>query len=69
MSAQPVDDSLQQVLDAGQLVPGLDVEFPPRGFIDESGEIVVDIIRKRLFSRRGAFFCPQPAAHPLHGPR
>ena len=34
------DDSLQKVLDAGQLVLGLDVGFPPMGFIDDSGEIV-----------------------------
>ena len=34
------DDSLQKVLDAGQLVLGLDVEYPPMGYIDESGEIV-----------------------------
>lgn len=34
------DDSLQKVLDAGQLILGLDTEFPPMGFIDEAGEIV-----------------------------
>ena len=34
------DDSLQKVLDAGQLVLGLDVSFPPMGFTDENGEIV-----------------------------
>ena len=34
------DDSLQKVLDAGQLILGLDVAFPPMGFIDDGGEIV-----------------------------
>ena len=34
------DDSLKKVLDAGQLILGLDTEFPPMGFIDGSGEIV-----------------------------
>ena len=39
-SAGKSDESLQKVLDAGQLVLGLDVGFPPMGFIDESSEIV-----------------------------
>ena len=39
-SAGKSDDSLQKVLDAGQLVLGLDVGFPPMGFIDKTGEIV-----------------------------
>ena len=34
------DGSLQKILDAGQLVLGLDTEFPPMGYIDETGEIV-----------------------------
>ena len=34
------DDSLQKIRDAGQLVLGLDIEFPPMGFVNESGEIV-----------------------------
>ena len=34
------DNSLKKVLDAGQLVLGLDTEFPPMGFIDDKGEIV-----------------------------
>ena len=34
------DDSLQKIRDAGQLVLGLDTEFPPMGFVNESGEIV-----------------------------
>lgn len=32
------DDSLQKVLDAGELVLGLDVSFPPLGFADENGK-------------------------------
>lgn len=34
------DGSLQKVLDAKQLVLGLDASFPPMGFTDESGELV-----------------------------
>ncbi len=34
------DDSLKKILDKGELILGLDVEFPPMGFIDENGEIV-----------------------------
>ena len=34
------DGSLQRVIDAGQLVLGLDASFPPMGFTDEAGEIV-----------------------------
>lgn len=33
------DGSLQKVLDAGQLILGLDDSFPPMGFKDEDGEI------------------------------
>lgn len=43
------DDSLKKVLDAGQFVLGLDTEFPPMGFIDETGEIVgfdIDVARE-----------------------
>ena len=39
MKSSVKDDSLQKILDAGQLVLGLDTEFPPMGFIDEQGEI------------------------------
>lgn len=46
----PSDDaSLQKVLEAGQLVIGLDGGFPPMGFMDDSGEIVgfdVDVARE-----------------------
>lgn len=34
------DKSLKEVLDAGQLVLGLDENYPPMGYRDESGEIV-----------------------------
>ena len=37
---QPKDDSLQKVLDAGELILGLDTEFPPMGFKNDSGEII-----------------------------
>ena len=43
------DDSLKKILDKGELVLGLDVEFPPMGFIDENGEIVgfdIDVARE-----------------------
>ena len=39
-TAAEKDGSLQKILDAGQLVLGLDTDFPPMGFIDEGGEIV-----------------------------
>ncbi len=39
-SAPAHDDSLQRVLDAGQLVLGLDGGFLSMGFADESGELV-----------------------------
>ena len=34
------DGSLQKILDAKQLILGLDASFPPMGFTDETGEIV-----------------------------
>lgn len=34
------DDSLQKVLDAGQLVIGYDAGFPPMTFLDASGDVV-----------------------------
>ena len=43
------DDSLQKVLDAGKLILGFDTEFPPMGFVDESGESVgfdIDVARE-----------------------
>ena len=43
------DDSLQKILDKGELVLGLDAGFPPMGFTDENGEIVgfdIDVARE-----------------------
>lgn len=34
------DGSLKKVIDAGELILGLDDQFPPLGFTDENGEIV-----------------------------
>ena len=34
------DDSLQKVIDAGQLVLGLDEGFPPMGFAGDTGELI-----------------------------
>ncbi len=39
-SCQSGDDSLNKVLEKGQLVIGLDVNYPPMGFTDENGDIV-----------------------------
>ena len=49
------DDSLKYVLDKGELIPGLDTEFPPMGFIDENGNIVgFDIdVAKEVCKRLG----------------
>ena len=38
--AEATDDSLQKVLDKGQLVLGLDDSFPPMGYRDENNDIV-----------------------------
>ena len=49
------DDSLQKVVEKGEFVVGLDDEYPPMGYIDESGEIVgfdVDLARE-VCSRLG----------------
>lgn len=34
------DDSLDKVLQSGQLILGFDTEFPPMGYIDENGKTV-----------------------------
>ena len=60
-SAAQGDDSLKKVLQAGQLVLGLDTEFPPMGFIDETGEIVgfdIDVARE-VCSRLGVTLVPK----------
>lgn len=49
------------MLQAGQLVLGLDTEFPPIGFIDETGEIVgfdIDVARE-VCSRLGVTLVPK----------
>gem|GEM_PF-4224186 len=43
------DYSLQKVLKSGQMVLGLDMAFPPMGFVDDDGEIVgfdIDVARE-----------------------
>ena len=43
------DDSLKKVLDAGQLVLGLDLDFPPMGYMNDEGEVVgfdIDVARE-----------------------
>ena len=42
------DPSLKKILDKGELIVGLDDEYPPMGYVDENGEIVgfdIDIAR------------------------
>lgn len=60
--ASGVDNSLQKILDKGQLVMGLDDTFPPMGFRDEKGEIVgfdVDLA-KEVTKRMGVKLKLQP---------
>lgn len=61
-SRDEADGSLQAVLDAGQLVLGLDAEFPPMGFRDENGEIVgFDIdVAQEVCKRLGVKLVTQP---------
>ena len=43
------DRSLDLILESNELIVGLDTEFPPMGFVDESGEIVgfdIDLAQK-----------------------
>jgi polar amino acid transport system substrate-binding protein len=56
------DQSLQQILDKGELVLGLDDSFPPMGFRDEDGEIVgFDIdLAKEVAARLGVELRLQP---------
>lgn len=56
------DDSLQRVLDSKQLVLGLDENFPPMGYTDESGEIVgFDIdMAQEVCDRLGVTLVKQP---------
>ncbi|MCR5120745.1 MAG: amino acid ABC transporter substrate-binding protein [Lachnospiraceae bacterium] len=56
------DKSLKKVLDAGQLVLGLDENYPPMGYRDESGEIVgFDIdMAKEVCNRLGIELVNKP---------
>ncbi len=56
------DDSLQKVLDAKQLILGLDANYPPMGFTDESGELVgFDIdVAQEVCRRLGINLVKQP---------
>ena len=56
------DRSLKNVLDAGQLVLGLDENYPPMGYRDESGQIVgfdIDMARE-VCDRLGIDLVTQP---------
>ena len=56
------DRSLDLVLESNEFILGLDTEFPPMGFIDESGEIVgFDIdLAKEVCDRLGVELVLQP---------
>ena len=56
------DASLQKVLDAGQLILGLDANYPPMGFTDESGELVgFDLdVAEEVCNRLGITLVKQP---------
>lgn len=56
------DDSLQKVMDAKELILGLDASFPPMGFTDESNEIVgFDIdVAQEVCDRIGITLVKQP---------
>lgn len=56
------DESLQYILDKGELVLGLDDSFPPMGFRDDNGEIVgfdIDLARE-VCARLGVELRLQP---------
>ena len=56
------DDSLQKVLDKGELILGFDASFPPMGFTDENGGYVgFDIdVAKEVAARLGVELVLQP---------
>ena len=56
------DQSLQNILDKGELVLGLDASFPPMGFTDESNEIIgFDIdVAQEVCNRMGVELVKQP---------
>ena len=60
--AEATDDSLQKVLDKGQLVLGLDDSFPPMGYRDDDQNIVgfdIDVAGK-VCEKLGVTLKPQP---------
>ena len=60
--AQEKDDSLQNVLDSGQLVIGVDADFPPMSFISDDKQLVgfdIDLGRE-ICSRLGVEFVARP---------
>ena len=60
--AEATDDSLQKVLDKGQLVLGLDDSFPPMGYRDDDQNIVgfdIDVAEK-VCEKLGVTLKPQP---------
>ena len=63
LAGSGADNSLQAILDKGQFVIGLDVGFPPMGFVDaDSGEIVgfdIDLARE-VSNRLGVELVTQP---------
>lgn len=56
------DQSLQKVLDSGQLILGLDENYPPMGYRDESGQIVgFDIdLAQEVCNRLGIILVTRP---------
>ena len=56
------DQSLQNILDKGELVLGLDASFPPMGFTDENNEIIgFDIdVAQEVCNRMGVELVKQP---------
>ncbi len=56
------DDSLKKVMDSGRFVMGFDANFPPWGYIDESGRVAgFDIdIATEVCNRMGVTLVEQP---------
>ena len=61
-AAEGEDNSLQKVLDNGELILGLDASFPPMGFTDEKNEIIgFDIdVAQEVCDRMGIELVKQP---------
>lgn len=61
--AATTDKSLEKVLEAGKLVMGLDVEFPPMGFLEEGTDETVGFdvdLAREVCSRLGVELVLQP---------